>query len=48
MTILERYIKVLDLTIPDLKKLLEVREAEIDVLKSQIQDSGDIVQVKQR
>ena len=48
MTILERYITVLDLIIPDLQKLLEVREAEIDVLKGQIQDSGDIVKVKQR
>ena len=55
MTILGRYITVLDLLLTDLKKLLEEKEtenakssAEIDILKGQVEDNEDVIKVKQR
>lgn len=52
--IIHNYI-LLDLIFPDLQRLLDVKEAEIarscaeiGVLKSQVEDKGDIITVKQR
>ena len=55
MPILRSYLTVLDLIIADLQQRLDDKEAEIarvteevDGLRVQVEDNGDVIKVKQR